>query len=452
MKFSLQPFALIGFSFFLFSCTITWGDDPKEDEDCKKTCDNGVNYYNSFSVETISLEELQAQIRVETARPYEETGKLYFYNNTLFVNESDSGVHVLDVTDPSAIEKSKFLQLPGNIDIAIQDNTMYADLYSAMVQLDISGLDNNQVIVNEVKTAVFDYDPYLIAWELIEAYEVDNDYYSRLEYEELNNIKGLGETVFISGLTYNGVKCDCNYILYNDIAFAESSMDTSVANPKTAAVGQGGSLARFTVIDNYLYGLTQQAIKIFRINESGSLSNWSSVGVTWGIETLYRLDDYLFIGSTSGMFIYDITDSGNPRFISEYEHFNACDPVVAEGDFAYVTLRSTNEWCANNVNQLQIVDISNVFEPTQVGVYNMFAPYGLAVRGDRVWVCDSSSGIKIMDVSDKNKPRVVQFIEDYDARDIILRGNTAYVVTTTGIVVYDITNFDEPIEIGVQQL
>lgn len=451
MNFSLRSFALVALSFFLSTCTITWSDDPKENEDCEKSCDNGVNYYNSFSVETITLEELQAQISIESARPYGETGKLYFYNNTLFVNESESGLHVLDVTDPSAIEKSKFLQLPGNIDIAIKNNMLYADLYSALVRLDISGLANNQVTLDEVKTAVFDYDPYQVAWELIEAYEVDNDYYSQLEYEELNAIKGLGETVFISGVNYNGVRCDCNYILYNDIAFAESSLDGSTM-PRSAEVGQGGSLARFAIIDNYMYGLSQQAIKIFRINEDGSLSNWSSVNVTWGIETLYRLNDYLFIGSTSGMFIYDITDPGNPRFISEYEHLNACDPVVVEGDYAYVTLRSTNEWCANNINQLQIVDISNVFEPTQVGSYNMYAPYGLAVRGDYVWVCDAASGIKIVDVSDKTNPRVVQFIEDYDARDVILRGDTAYVITTTGIVVYDITNFDAPIEIGVQQL
>jgi hypothetical protein len=164
------------------------------------------------------------------------------------------------------------------------------------------------------------------------------------------------------------------------------------------------------------------------------------------------LGDLLFIGSNTGMFIYDIEDPGNPTFVSEYEHFRACDPVVAEGDYAYVTLRSTNDWCANNVNQLQIIDITNIFEPVQVGTYNMFAPYGLAVRGDRVFVCDAASGIKIVDVSDKTNPRVVQFIEDYDARDVILLDNTAYVVTTAGIVIYDVTDFDNPIALGVQEL
>ena len=112
----------------------------------------------------------------------------------------------------------------------------------------------------------------------------------------------------------------------------------------------------------------------------------------------------------------------------------------------------TNEWCANNINQLQIIDITDIFEPTQVGVYNMFAPYGLAVRGDYVWVCDAESGIKIVDISDKANPTVVHFIEGYDARDVILIDTTAYVVTTSGIVIYDVSTFDSPVQIGIQEL
>lgn len=452
MKYALQISSLLVL-LSLASCTITWGDDeePNKDKDCEKSCENGVYYYNSFSVETFTLEELKSQIAVASAREYDETGKLYFYNNTLFVNESNEGVHILDVGNPSAVEKSSFLALPGNIDISIQNDVLYADLYSALVQIDIAGLSENTVTVLDTKTNVFDYDPYQAAWELIQEYEVDNDYYSQLEYEELNKIEGLGETVFVSGVVYNGVECECNYLYYRDVAVLESSADLATA-PNGAAVGQGGSLARFMVVDNYMYGLTHRAIKIFRINDNGTLSNWSTVGVEWGIETLYRLNDLLFIGSNTGMFIYDIEDPGNPTFVSEYEHLRACDPVVAEGDYAYVTLRSTNEWCANNVNQLQIIDIIDIFEPTQVGVYNMFAPYGLAVRGDYVWVCDAESGIKIVDVSDKANPTVVHFIEGYDARDVILIDTTAYVVTTSGIVIYDVSTFDSPVQVGIQEL
>ena len=47
---------------------------------------------------------------------------------------------------------------------------------------------------------------------------------------------------------------------------------------------------------------------------------------------------------------------------------------------------------------------------------------------------------------------MVQFLEGFDARDVILLENKAYVVTTSGIVVYDVTDFDNPVQVGVQEL
>lgn len=439
---------------FFTACEINYYDPLEEDRQaCEERCEYNFYYYNSYSIETISLEALKNQIRVEAPRPYGETGKFYFYNDWLFVNEPQEGIHVLDVSDPANIQKIKFIRLPGNIEVSIRNGIMYADLYSAVVTLDLSDLMNDNLQVLADNTGIFEYYPYDIAWRFMEEHQPRNDLGKQLEYEEFNETEGLGETVFISGVNYNGVRCSCDYYLYyEDGAVMPNSANDSASDAGGSGdqTGTGGSLARFKVIDNYLYTLNSQAIKIFRFDGSGILQNWSTVNVDWGIETLYRLEDLLFIGSMSGMFIYDLEDPGNPTFISEYEHFRACDPVVAEGDYAYVTLRSTNQWCTGDVNQLQIIDISDVFNPEQVGVYNMNAPYGLAVRGDRVIVCDADSGLKIMDVSTKETPRVAQFIGGIDARDIILMGDVAYVVTTDGVLIYNVADLDNPRQIGRQ--
>ena len=92
------------------SCTLTWGDDPDENAECEESCTNGIYYYNSFSVQTITLEELQSQINIESALPYGETGKFYFYNNSLFVNEPQLGLHLLDVSNPTNIQKNNFIE------------------------------------------------------------------------------------------------------------------------------------------------------------------------------------------------------------------------------------------------------------------------------------------------------------------------------------------------------
>lgn len=436
----------------LTACEINNFNDLDDDRvSCEDRCEYGVYYYNSYSVETITLDELKAQIRVEEPKAYEATGKFYFYNDLLFVNEPQVGIHVLNVSDPANIQKIKFIRLPGNIEISIRNGKMYADLYSAVLTIDISDLENDNIRVEGANTGIFEYYAHQEAWEYIEDHNPRNDRPKQLEYEEINAIEGLGETVFISGIRYNGIRCACDYwVLYAEDAMAnvDVSNDTGGNGNQT---GTGGSLARFKVIGDYLYTLNTNAIKIFRFDSSGALQNWSTVNVEWGIETLYRLDDLLFIGSMTGMFIYDIEDAGNPLFISEYEHFRACDPVVAQGDYAYVTLRSTNQWCTGNVNQLQIIDITDVFNPVQTSVYNMNAPYGLAVRNDRVLVCDASSGLKIVDVSDKERPVIAGFISGIDARDIILIGNIAYVVTTDGVLIYNISDLDNPQQLGTQE-
>ncbi|MGB2313351.1 MAG: hypothetical protein ACPH4K_08010, partial [Flavobacteriaceae bacterium] len=143
---------------------------------------------------------------------------------------------------------------------------------------------------------------------------------------------------------------------------------------------------------------------------------------------------------------------GNPSFISNYNHFRACNPVVAAGNYAHVTLRRTNNWCTGSINQLQIIDISEIFEPEPVSVYNLNAPYGLAYREDRVLVCDGGSGLKIIDVTDKKAPKVVGFIDDIDPRDIILIKDLAYVVTKDGMVIYSISDLENPQRLSIQNL
>ncbi len=428
---------LFVFFFVMHLCDLL-GETSNKCEGTK--CEYQKYLYNSYSVTTITLNELKSKIAVSSAEPYDETGKFYFYNDLMFVNQPNKGLHILDVSDPSNFQNAKFLSMPGNIDVSVRNNMLYADVYSALLAIDVSEILNEKIKIVDTQTEVFHYNHYQEAWKYVEAHKPKNKLPKEIEYSELANIDGLGKTVFISGIEYNGVTCRCQPEIepYSDRLYS-----SGVENVKNIS-GQGGSVARFKVVDDYLYALTENEIKTFKFKDDGTLQKWSSVVVGWGIETLYRLNEYLFIGSRRGMFMYDISDAGNPTFISQYEHVRACDPVVAQDNYAYVTLRSTNSWCAGGVNQLQIVDISNAAIPNLVSVYNMNAPYGLAIKQDYVFVCDADSGLKIFDVSDKKKPKVVHTISDINPRDIILRENIAYVVTTKGLATYDISDISSP--------
>jgi hypothetical protein len=198
--------------------------------------------------------------------------------------------------------------------------------------------------------------------------------------------------------------------------------------------GTGGSMARFTIVGNRLFTVDQQSLNVFDIStaENPEFTQRNNVGV--GVETIFPLGDKLFLGTSTGMYIYDISTAGTPRQISFYEHVIACDPVVSDGQFAYVTLNASRQECWRSVNELQIIDLQNIERPQLIKQYQMQSPRGLAVRNDTLWVCDN--GLKIFDVSDKLNMAELYHFNDLSAYDLILDKNRTLVIGETGFVQY----------------
>ena len=82
----------------------------------------------------------------------------------------------------------------------------------------------------------------------------------------------------------------------------------------------------------------------------------TTLNVGWGLETIFQYKNNLFIGSQTGMYIYDLSDPAVPEQLSVFNHLRSCDPVVVDDDYAYVTLRS-GTFCMNGNNQLDVGNI-----------------------------------------------------------------------------------------------
>lgn len=59
----------------------------------------------------------------------------------------------------------------------------------------------------------------------------------------------------------------------------------------------------------------------------------------------------------------DASDPGNLRKQGEVSHVQSCDPVVVQGDLAYVTLRGE---CFGESNRLEVINVSNPNTPELV--------------------------------------------------------------------------------------
>ena len=208
-------------------------------------------------------------------------------------------------------------------------------------------------------------------------------------------------------------------------------------------------MARFTIVNNYLYTVGRSYLTAFNITSSNNpvKENVNSLG--WNIETIYPFKDKLFIGSQTGMFVYSITDPAKPSFLGSFSHACFNDPVIADDLYAYVTLRATTNTnpCRGAIaaqrNELDIVNISNVLQPSLVKIYDMTEPKGLSKDGDHLFICDGKAGLKIFNTANVMDIKLLKVINNINPFDVICLGGIAIVVADEGIFQYDYTNIND---------
>ena len=202
--------------------------------------------------------------------------------------------------------------------------------------------------------------------------------------------------------------------------------------------GTGGSLARFVIGDNYLYTLDNNSLRVFDISEPDNPVPGAKISVGTGIETLFPYQDKLFIGSRSGMLIYDNQKPSQPTFLSRYAHVESCDPVVVQGDYAYVTLRDGN-FCRGGANLLDVVDIRNPQNPVVIQSIPMRHPHGLGVDGKDLFVSEGTHGLKVFNLKDPRNPVQTQFITGVKTYDVIPLSQDKVLLVTgqDGLYQYD---------------
>ncbi len=219
---------------------------------------------------------------------------------------------------------------------------------------------------------------------------------------------------------------------------SDSNSDSSTANNQEGG-GQGGSLARFTIFNNYLYTVDHQSLNVFSISTPQTPVKVNEVPVGFNIETLFNYKEYLYIGSQNGMFIYSIEeDPETPKYLSEAQHFTACDPVVANATHAFVTLHA-DVGCGTNINALEIYNVEDVKNPILVSSRNLTMPIGLGLYNNYLFVCDDE--VKVFDISNPESIKLVHAINK-NAFDVIIKNNLLILIGDNGLFQYNLDEDD----------
>jgi len=122
-------------------------------------CIDRHTYYGCHEPIYLSYEKLRTNYpTVKNAREIQKAGKIYVYGDILLVNEKSKGIHIIDNSDKQNPKNLYFIEIPGNIDIAVKDGYLYADSFTDLVVMDIRNLDDIKTVKR--KNDIFPYDMY----------------------------------------------------------------------------------------------------------------------------------------------------------------------------------------------------------------------------------------------------------------------------------------------------
>jgi hypothetical protein len=392
---------------------------------CQDKC-TSIRTYKRYIPITISLKDLSKGISTQAPQAMVKPEKIYAKDNYLFVAESGKGIHIIDNTNASSPTTISFLAIPGNGDMAIKDNYLYVDNYSDLVVLDIS----NPKVIKEVGRSVAAF-PYSLG-------NMSQDTYWYLDVQNQNIIYYQSKLVTDTVTTNCGGDYDPSVgYLYDSSPLSSTSGSTGTST--TTGTGTGGSMARFTIYDTYLYAASTSELLVYDIKNQTIPQNKSKISLGWGAETIFPYKDKLFIGSNTGMYIFDNAKPEAPVKLSMFSHARACDPVVVDGNTAYITLRTGS--CGTAPNQLLTVDISNITSPVLLKSLPMQHPFGLGIDFPNLFVCEGEYGLKSMDASNPSNVTLLQQIGSVNAYDVIILGKKRLLmVGKGGLYQYDYTD------------
>jgi hypothetical protein len=372
-----------------------------------------------------SVDAVLAGINGNPSQPIASTGKIYVKGSLIFLNDVDKGIHIIDNSDPAHPVQTAFLNIPGNEDIAVKGNTLYADMYGDLLAVDISDL--HHVSVTSRIHDVFHSGVVL------------NGTYVDLGGSVLDNGQVITGWIVKDTTMATADPGKPNPFVYNGapggIFFSAATPSASGSN--SGATGVAGSMAKMVVINNYMYAITESH-SLGIIDVTNSTIPTVIVATQYAgldLETIYPFGNELFLGSAEGVYMYNISTPTSPEKTGIFAHGRACDPVISDGNFAYITLHAGTS-CGGASNELDVVTLDNMQVSGPATVYQMTSPKGLSKDGNLLFVCDGSAGVKVYDATAAPSLKLVSTIARPDGYDVIAGDHRLLLVATQGLYQY----------------
>ena len=371
-----------------------------------------------------SLEDQRNLILNDEVREISDPGKVYVSENLLLIGEEGEGIHVYDNTNPENPTPLSFINIPNNREFFVKDNFIYAESFYDMLKIDISDKTNptlqNRVenafiqdFTNEEGQVLIGFDFEVVTEEVQEGTSVWNEIW--------NN-----EQAFFD---------------FEERLIPLSAVPASFAGSSNSSIG---TVNRIAHTNDHVYVISNSFLTVFSDNQNLEFIQSEEAGAQ--METIYPQENSLYIGTRNSVEIFDIATPSNPRWQSRFNHVQSCDPVLPDGDLAYVTLRTNGTECPGDINALLVLDISNETRVNELQERGMLRPFGMTKIGDILYVGEGDNGLKTFDASNGSELSLINYDSEVQAYDVIAhptRSDIILVASPSGFGQYRISETNQ---------
>lgn len=236
------------------------------------------------------------------------------------------------------------------------------------------------------------------------------------------------------------------------------SCATENATSPVSNSGTNGSYSGMIIVGNFMYRVNTEELTTFDVTDPQDIVQKDRQTVGFLIESIFHMEGILFIGSGVALHIFEIGEDGIPfrKSQTNYENFSQeqtpCDPVISDGNHAFVTLSSVqsieidvNNLCFRSVliNELRVYDIADLSNPEEVSRIEMINPKGLAYDGNYLFVCENEGGLKVFDKSNVLDLQLIHHFEGINTYDVIAKDGLLIVIGQGAIYQYDYNSIDD---------
>jgi hypothetical protein len=374
------------------------------------------NHYTIYTPVYTLKSSVLAAINGDPGQGIVQPGQLYIKDNYIYLNDVNKGIHVIDNSDPTHPAQTAFLNIPGNSSIAIRGNVLYADMYSDLLSIDITDPRHVKIIGSlrgffSLRSSGADTANVLTSWIVRDTTVVS-----------LNPGRGL---YAVSGTTFYTLDPGAAMALSNSMA--QTPGNTGIA----------GSEASMTLIGDYLYAIPEpHSLCVVDLRDSTHPSLVSTAPAGYDLETIFPLQNKLLLGSKEGVYVFSIDNATHiPIALGEFKHGTACDPVIADVQYAYVTLHAGTN-CGGSANELDVLNAQDITQSSLLKTYPMNGPTGLGKDGSLLFVCDPPV-VKVFDATDPSSLQLLSTVAINKAYDLIAFNHLLLVIGDGGLYEYD---------------